>query len=226
MTWNPPKNFKDNSIVTSKDWNDVLGEKGSLFTVNKLLLTRGSCNITSANIYDTTLTPTTTATTTIKRVQFRNSTGEAIQAPLNSPGYITILPKDESRGYYPFTNSDRTNTLELFDGIPFILLWSFRLSNNTGGDFPSIFRVRTTVEREFEKNIPGSTTSQTITETIACNFFEYHTTTTDNGLQLSSSLAYVSQSSKNKYYITISHHSSAALSAIGYVRLIINPGMV
>lgn len=225
MTWNPPKNFKDNSIVTSKDWNDVLGEKGSLFTVNKLLLTRGSCNITSANIYDTTLTPTTTATTTIKRVQFRNSTGEAIQAPLNSPGYITILPKDESRGYYPFTNSDRTNTLELFDGIPFILLWSFRLSNNTGGDFPSTFRVRTTVEREFEKNISGSTT-QTITETIACNFFEYHTTTTDNGLQLSSSLAYVSQSSKNKYYITISHHSSAALSTIGYVRLIINPGMV
>lgn len=225
MTWNPPKNFKDNSIVTSKDWNDVLGEKGSLFTVNKLLLTRGSCNITSANIYDTTLTPTTTATTTIKRVQFRNSTGEAIQAPLNSPGYITILPKDESRGYYPFTNSDRTNTLELFDGIPFILLWSFSLTNNTGGSFPNTFRVRTTVEREFEKNISGSTT-QTITETIACNFFEYHTTTTDNGLQLSSSLAYVSQSSKNKYYITISHHSSVALSAIGYVRLIINPGMV
>ena len=228
MTWTQPQNLDDNTIVTADYWNSILGNEGSLFTINKQILTRANCNIHTARILGNPYGSTSTsASTKTKRLGLESVTGSIFIRDLyqNNTNAFFIPETNKSKNYYPFTNTQSSGP-NVFTGVPFIVLWQFRLGGTYEGP-KNPFRVRTTLEREYVTN--AGELSSTV-ETIAAQY--YYVTPFDNspwGLgteYLCASVSYVSHSYFERYYFTVNHSSSVNLAAEGQVTVIINPGMV
>lgn len=221
MTWIPPQNLDDNTIVTSDYWNSILGATGSLFTVNKQILTRASCNIHTARFNQSINLGNSTATvpTTTTKTQFRNPSSN-----LFFPNTFRILGPNQTDNSYLFTNT-QSSSVNVLTGVPFIVLWQFKL-NMVNNIKTNAFRIRTTIEREYKQN---ATSDQTVYETIAAQYFYSPAIAADSMASTnyySASLSYVSHSDADRYWITINHGAACQFAAEGHVVIITNPGMV
>jgi hypothetical protein len=228
MTWTQPQNLDDNTIVTSDYWNSILGATGSLFTVNKQILTRANCNIHTARFNERVNlgNSTSTSPTTTTKTGFRNGSSSIFNTSyaVDAPSTFSIPGSNQANNNYPFTNTQSSSS-NVLTGVPFIVLWQFKLQiyNNLS---TNAFRIRTTIEREYKQN---STSDQTVYETIAAQYFYSPAITASPGVSTdyySSSLSYVSHSNSDRYWITINHGAACQFVAVGHIMVIINPGMV
>lgn len=220
MTWNTVKNFRDNQIITAEDWNNILGANGNVSLINKMINTRSACNVSSSIISDQNVLKTASFTTAINRLAFYNSNPPFFSTG-DGDGWMSFQFVNENTNYFPFYNSVRSSINQAIDGIPFILLWQFKLSTQNSANL-SAMRVRTTVEREYRTSVNGS---QTTTETISASFFRSFSTSTETDY-FSASLCYASHNVTDRYFVTVSHDFNANLTAYGQIRVIANPGIV
>jgi hypothetical protein len=225
MTWTKPQNLNDNSIVTVNYWNAILGQNGSLQTINNQILTRANCNIATAVINSYVQIPNTTSLSTkTTRIGFVKTDNPIFQTyNPDTASSFTVYSPNENANFWPFTNTNRSNINQLITGVPFIVMWNFYLANAQGASIGGPFRIRTTLEREYRVNVDSD---QTTVETIAAQYFYSFNTSTNATETYMASCCYVSHSNTDKYWITINHGLNYPMAATGNVIIITNPGMV
>lgn len=141
MTWSEPRNLRDNTVITARYWNSVLGSKGSVVYLQRKTNQRSNCTIFSAPFTQDIPVTSSGVSTTARITSFSVVRGNS---------YIT------NRRYF----NRNTGAITLPDNMPVILIWSINILNNT-----SNYTVRTTLERQYKNQ--GSL----VTQTVASNYF-------------------------------------------------------